>query len=295
MERSEVRPKLISVIVPALDAAATLAAQLAALAGQDYDGDWELLVVDNGSRDRTVEIVSSWATRVPRVRIIDASSRRGTSYARNCGARAAPGDLLVFCDADDIVHRGWLGAFAAAAARADVVAGVFDEESLNDEVTRSWIGKAPRNRPVPKHLGFLPVARGSNLAIRSHVLEQLGGFDESYAYGDDAVMSWRAQLRGFTFAVAEDAVVSYRFRTSLRSVARQGYAAGQSDAHLYCDFRDDGLPRPSLRRSLKGWAWLIIRLPWALFSRHWRGRWARGLGYRLGRAVGTLRYRAFAP
>src|SRR5204863_103977 len=77
------------------------------LSAQTYSGRWELIVSDNGSTDRTQDIVRSWEGRLPYIRIVDSSDGRGVAHARNVAA-AVGGDLIAFCDADDIVSRQWL-------------------------------------------------------------------------------------------------------------------------------------------------------------------------------------------
>src|SRR5215213_3208362 len=117
----------ISVIIPVRNGAGTIEAQLAALSRQSWDGAWELIVADNGSTDDTVRRVQDAAHSLPAVRIVDASARRGPSFARNAGARAAEGATLLFIDADDIVEPGWLGSMAEAAAQHPLVAGALQE------------------------------------------------------------------------------------------------------------------------------------------------------------------------
>src|SRR6185295_6515304 len=64
------RPALTSVVIPAYNAAATIGAQLDALAAQTYNGAWEVLVCDNGSSDTTLEVVASYTDRLPRLRVV---------------------------------------------------------------------------------------------------------------------------------------------------------------------------------------------------------------------------------
>ncbi len=98
---------ILSVVVPALDAAATLPETLAALAAARAEGLLrEVLVVDGGSGDRTVEVAAGWGARV-----LNAAAGRGTQLA--AGGAAATGDWLLFLHADTRLGPGW-----AAAARA---------------------------------------------------------------------------------------------------------------------------------------------------------------------------------
>src|SRR4051794_16576472 len=106
-------PRLLTVVLPVRDAEAYLAEQLAALGRQTYTGEWEVVVVDNGCTDGTLAVVDAWRARLPDVRVV-AAPRRGLNRARNAGAAAARGELLAFCDADDVVCDGWLTALVDA-------------------------------------------------------------------------------------------------------------------------------------------------------------------------------------
>src|SRR6059058_4106784 len=105
-------PALVSVVVPAYNCADTIDVQLAALAEQDYDGRWEVVVVDNRSTDDTADRARRWSDRLPGLRVVDASERQGVSHARNRGIEEARGDLIAICDADDQVQPGCLTAMA---------------------------------------------------------------------------------------------------------------------------------------------------------------------------------------
>src|SRR5688572_25686543 len=100
----------VTVIIPALNAAATLEYQLRAIRQQDQKV--EVLVADNGSTDATCAIAQAHGARV-----VDASAQRGQAYARNVAAANTDASVLAFCDADDVVGNGWL-AIAEQAWRA---------------------------------------------------------------------------------------------------------------------------------------------------------------------------------
>src|SRR5436190_10421104 len=124
-------PRLVSVVIPVRNAARLLADQLYALAAQDYDGHWEVVVADNGSSDGSAAVARRLARRLPSLRVVDASGRRGVGPARNAGAAAAGGDLLAFCDADNVADRGWLGEIVRAATSADLVVGATIVDRVN--------------------------------------------------------------------------------------------------------------------------------------------------------------------
>src|SRR5712691_8767201 len=80
---------------------------------QPPQGGWKLLVVDNASTDRTREILSSFAQRLPLTYLFEA--RRGQNHARNSALSAIAGDLVVFTDDDAIPRRDWLAQMRGAA------------------------------------------------------------------------------------------------------------------------------------------------------------------------------------
>jgi glycosyltransferase involved in cell wall biosynthesis len=284
-------PQLVSVVVPVLDAAETLGAQLDALSQQDHDGDWEVIVADNGSTDGSREVAKSRLKELPNGRLIDASQQgRGPNFARNAGAREAKGDFLAFCDADDIASPGWLSALVEAAKDADVVAGRLDTERLNEPLVVEWNDtlRFDTRHPV---LEFLPFVSTANCGIWADAFQDLGGFREEITRAEDKELAWRAQLSGQRLVRASDAVVSYRYRSSVRASARQHFDYGLAYPALYRLYRANGLPRTSLRGALTAWTWLIVFLPRALWSAPARGLWATTAGQRAGQLVGSIRHR----
>ena len=105
---------VISVIIPARDASATIERQLRAVCAQELDGSFEVLVVDNGSTDDTSEVVTKVSAALPQIRLVRGPRRPNRSAARNVGAAAAQAPRLAFCDADDIVGEGWLAALTGS-------------------------------------------------------------------------------------------------------------------------------------------------------------------------------------
>jgi glycosyltransferase involved in cell wall biosynthesis len=280
----------VSVIMPVLDGEAHVADQLAALAGQTYAGDWELVVADNGCRDGTIDIVRGMEPQLPPLVIADARARRGLNHARNVGAQAARGDLLAFCDCDDVVSTGWLEAMARAARRADVVGGRLEAELLNDATVRAWRPSEPMTELV-REQGYLPYAAGGNMAVWTQVARAIG-WDEEFRFGSsDSGFAWQAQMAGYTLAFAPDALVHQRYRRTIRATARQYYHYGASGPQLYRTFRAHGMPAPDNRDALRRWRRLAHNAPDLWRSRAQRGAWIRTASFRLGRVAGSIRAR----
>ena len=280
----------VSVIIPALDAAATLPLQLDALASQTYPGPWEVVVADNGSTDGTPELARRWGGRLPAITVVDASDGRGANHARNAGATAARGDVLAFCDADDEADAHWVEAMAEAAGTCAVVAGRLEVERLNDRLTRSWRVPPPGDGPRTAYR-FLPAAESANLAVQTRVFRALGGFDKGFVRpgGDDTDFCWRAQLGGNRLCFASAAMMHYRYRPGLRALARQFYGYGLAGPRLFRRFHGRGMPRSRARGTLAAWALVLLGLPVLGWTRRGQGVWVREAAYRWGRLVGSVR------
>lgn len=285
----------LSVVIPCYNDADVLPEQLDALARQEWNRSWEVVIADNGSTDGSREVAETYRDRLPRLRIVDASDRKGPAHARNVGAREARGELLVFVDADDVVAPGWLAALGEALERVSFVASRHDFEELNEPlIQRTRRNKQDRGLQPYKSPPFYPHASGSGLGIRREIHEQVGGFDETLTNLQDTDYCWRVQLAGTELHFVEDAVVHYRFRESLRGIYTQGMNYGEHNVLLYKRYRDLGMPRASWKSGVKGWIRLARSTP-DLLDREKRLRWIRQLGWRLGRLKGCLKYRVWAP
>lgn len=210
-------------MIPALNAARTLGAQLEALARQAPNFAWEILVCDNGSSDGTADLVRSWTSRLPQVKLIDASARRGASAARNIGAAASRSRMLLFCDADDIVADDWVASMHDALLSASVVAGANDYARLHrrHHFAISRVGDSLITMPYwPQYAA----GASNNLAVATAAFEAIGGFDENLRTGEDVDLCWRLQMSGYGLSRCPSAVAFIRKRRGLASVYRQSYS-----------------------------------------------------------------------
>jgi len=282
-------PELVTVIVPVLNAEPWLADQLEALAGQTYEGPWETLVVDNGCTDRSMEIANAFEDRLPDLRVVQALDRRSLNHARNVGARAARGDFLAFCDADDVVTPNWLDALVMASGRADIVGGTFDIYALNPPLYHAWRPDEPLTE-LPTDHDFLPYVNGGNCGVWTELARELG-WDEVFDHGSsETEFCWRAQMRNHTLAFVPDAVIKLRYRRSIRALARQYYSYGRPAPPLYVRFRHLGMPRDN-KTAIWWWRWLASNVGYLTESRERRGNWIRIAAFRAGRIGGSIKAR----
>lgn len=286
----------LSVIMPVYNAAETVGVQLEALARQRWDEPWEVIVVDNNSRDGSLAVVERYRERLANLRIVAARDKQGPAYARNVGARVAKGAYLAFCDADDEVADTWVACIGAAVARHDFVASRMDACKLSDP--RALQAKGNRRQQTGlieyTYVPFLPFAGTCGLAIRRELHEAVGGFDETMAYLEDCDYCWRVQLAGTKLVFAPEALVHIRHRDDARGLYRQARNWGEYNVLLLKRYQSYGMPQPAWTTGLKLWWRLVTRLP-GLYRQANRDRWLWALGYRVGQLRGSIKHRMFAP
>jgi len=191
---------VVSVIMPAYNAEAYLGRAAESVLSQTFT-DLELLIVDDGSSDRTVEVARRLADRDRRVRVLQ-QSNAGPGPARNTGFGAASGRLLAFLDSDDEWDATFLTEHIA----------ILDAQPSIDVL----IGNA-RNRGGPHHGqparpledDGRPIALATILGderalfimsvFRRTVIDAIGGFDPAIFTNEEYEMWIRASLAGFTF------------------------------------------------------------------------------------------------
>lgn len=288
-------PQLVSVVMPVLDAEHHIGEQVAALREQTYGGDWELVLVDNGSTDQSIAVARALSRGLPSLRVVETPLRRNLNHARNVGAAEARGSLLAFCDADDVAAPGWLAALVHGAAEAELAAGRLELHSLNSELVRAWHPHEPVDRLPHGGHGFLPFAPGGNCAVWTEVAREIR-WDESFRFGSsDKEFAWRAQLAGHRLTYVPDAVIGRRFKARLPAIARQHFDYGRSHAQLYRSFRSAGMTRPPHAEAVSEWRRLRRRLWPALKYPAERGRWTRQAAIRCGRLAGSARTGVLFP
>jgi glycosyltransferase involved in cell wall biosynthesis len=259
---------------------------LEALACQQTSFPWEVVLVDNCSTDRSVQIAERYTGRM-RLRVVATPAPGNRAYSRNVGTEAAAADKLVFVDADDEVGPGFLEAVFAALCEHEFVASRRDDDALNP----AW-SRAAHSVSESSHGAIAPFAFGTGLAVRRQVLESVGGWPSEYDSCEDMALSFRIQRSGVALASEPDALMHYRFRASLRSLFNQTRVWGYYVALMHRDFGDEFVPRRPLSLALSEWLGLVRDLVTAR-SRAQLGRFAVRLGYSVGRLQASLRHRVF--
>jgi glycosyltransferase involved in cell wall biosynthesis len=217
----------MSVVICAYNAEATIAECLEAASALDYP-DLDVVVVDDGSTDRTADIAATF----PGVRVLR-EPHAGLSVARNTGWREAYGDLVVYLDSDAYPAPEW-PYYMALAMDGPTVGGVGGPNvpPQSDGVAAQRVARAPGG---PVHV-LLSDDRaehvpGCNMGFWKIVLDEVGGFDPVYtAAGDDVDLCWKVLDRGWDIGFHPAALVWHHRRGSTRAYLRQQRGYGRAEA-----------------------------------------------------------------
>jgi O-antigen biosynthesis protein len=220
----------VSVVVCAYNAERTLDQCLASLATVDYP-DYEVILVNDGSRDRTLEIAEAHGF----CRIIS-QANQGLSAARNVGAEAATGEIVAYTDSDCVVDPDWLTYLVAKMEANGLTAcGGPNLPPPEDGLIPSVVAVAPGG---PTHVlisdEMAEHIAGCNMAFRRDVLLELGGFDPIYrAAGDDVDICWRFQDAGYVIGFSAAALVWHFRRNTVTAYCNQQRGYGKAEALVY--------------------------------------------------------------
>lgn len=222
----------ISLVTTVLNEEKTLPEFMDSLLAQIRRPD-EVIVVDGGSKDRTFEILKSYADRVGNLTVIQ-SRGANISRGRNLAIAEATSDLIAVTDAGCQLNPRWLEAISQPLREgsAQVVAG------LSQPDARSFLEKclAAVNLPLAEEIEeetFMPSSRC--IAFRKRVWEEVGGYPEWLDTGEDMNFNFKLKKMGYTIQLVRDAVVYWRMRENLREIFRQffGYARGDAMGGMY--------------------------------------------------------------
>ena len=216
----------ITLISTLLNEAAGLPAMLEAIDRQSRPPD-EVVIVDGGSTDGSLEILDRWAAGRPGTRI-ESVPGANISAGRNAAIRLATSEVIAVTDAGCTLDTGWLGALEAGFAQGDVdvVMGFY----APDPQTRFERIVACLNLPDAAEVDpdrFMPSSR--SVAFRKQVWEKAGGYPEWLAIGEDMLFNFAVLDTGARRRFAPDALVHWRLRPDLRSTARQYFRYGEGD------------------------------------------------------------------
>jgi GT2 family glycosyltransferase/LmbE family N-acetylglucosaminyl deacetylase len=218
----------VSVVVAAYNAAGTLDDCLRSVEKLRYP-DYEVIVVNDGSRDATEAIARQFPFRCI------STPNQGISAARNVGMRAATGEIVAYLDSDANADPDWLHYLAMTFMKSDV-AGVGGPNIVpaEDNWVAQCIYRSP-GRPTQVMLNdqYAEHIPGCNMSFRKSALEDIGGFDPVFRVAaDDVDICWRLMDAGYRIGFSPSAVVWHHGRSSVKGYWRQQVGYGISESIL---------------------------------------------------------------
>lgn len=243
--------------------------------------DFEIILVDNASRDNSLEVL---ARDFPEVNVIALKENRGFAGGSNVGIRAAQGQFIILLNNDTEVDPRWLEEVIAAFERHPEAGSVASKMKLFDQRDKfHTTGDFYRVDGLPGNRGVWEADRGQydreeyvfsacggSAAYRRTVLDQIGLLDEDFFFScEDVDLGWRAQLAGWRCVYAPRAVVYHKLKAT-----GGGATASFYDGRNFLWLIAKNYPA-SLWKINRG---AIIRTQWSLFReavRAWRGEAAR--------------------
>lgn len=200
---------MLSIIIPALNEEKFLPNLIASIRKQDFS-DYEIIVSDANSDDRTREVATEMGARV----VVD--KRRHPSFQRNTGAKAAQGDILLFLDADSVLPEGFLAKTAAEFEDRHLgTAGFYLDFGSRKIIYHfcSW----GYNFFAWLRQYWHPISVGAGIISRKDVFERINGFDETLFVAEDYDYCDRAS-RAAKFRILKTVKLPY----SIRRMEKEG-------------------------------------------------------------------------
>jgi glycosyltransferase involved in cell wall biosynthesis len=285
LKEAQMKPLALSVVISTFNRQEYLKAAIKSLEGQSYPtSDFEVIVVDNNSTDKTADLVAACSRSSPvRIKYLK-EVRQGISYARNRGAREARGDVVAFLDDDAAAGSDWLERLA------EVYATFPDAGAVGGRIEAVWPGAKPtwvtQNLELSlggalnygkeiNELHYPSTPYGGNISIRRDLFLSVGGFAEDLGRSgrgllgcEEVLLCYRMTQQGRKIYFSPHAVVHHRIlpeKLTKRYIIKRAYfqgisvvalnrerGDGQSDAPAQLVGRLKNIIKDSIRHFLTG-------------------------------------------
>jgi cellulose synthase/poly-beta-1,6-N-acetylglucosamine synthase-like glycosyltransferase len=215
----------VSVIIPAYNAEKTINRCLDALLDQSYQRDlYEIIVVNDGSLDKTADIVKGYPVRYI------SQENKGPASARNKGAEAAEGEIILFTDSDCVPDKNWISEMVKPFndPEASAVKGAYRTHQSGIVARFSQLEFEERFEMLKK-VKSIDMVDTYSAGFRRDIFLRMGGFDCSFpvANNEDTELSYRMSRLGFKMVFNPDAIVYHlNHPDSIRRYARLKFWRG---------------------------------------------------------------------
>jgi lipopolysaccharide/colanic/teichoic acid biosynthesis glycosyltransferase/glycosyltransferase involved in cell wall biosynthesis len=262
---------MISVIVPAYNAEATIGDCVRALQHQSLSSDkYEIIVVDDGSTDATLNIARQLGV------MVKSQPRQYAAAARNTGAAAACGNLLLFTDADCAANSDWIAVISAPFANSDVVGVKGTYRTRQRELIARFVQLEYEDKydRMSKELQIDFIDTYS-AAYRRDIFLLNGGFDSRLRAAEDKEFSFRLAHKGYRLVFVPSAIVYHHHNTTLRAYFRRKFDFGYWNAILTAWYPDKAIRDSHTRQVAKFQIGLVgcILASLPLFFLSWNTVW----------------------
>ena len=218
--KCEVEPMFLSFIVPVYNAETYLPECLDSLLRQDIpQGDYEIICVNDGSKDGSLSVLQDYQSRFPNIRIID-KENGGVTTARNAGLAAVKGEYIWFVDADDLILENSLEKLQNITRqthcdRLPLGGYEFTDSLTEEERTLARQGQLPCNAPWYDAVVWRCLLRREFLAEH-----RLNFRYPDITHGEDGLFMYEVVIAGPKDAVTEDILYFYRIHSGSAETAQ---------------------------------------------------------------------------
>jgi GT2 family glycosyltransferase len=254
MENNDAAQQIpLSFVVIAYNEAANIARTLAAITELEGLSEHEILVVDDGSRDGTAQIVTDIAAGNPCVRLIALADNHGRGFARRLGVAKARGSLIALVDADILLPADWLMRARVALRNHDAVGGIAVPDG-----DVAYIYK--RFRLVPRIVHGTTAVTGNNGLYRRQVFEVVG-FNPALREGEDSALNYAMKRHGLSLATVPGLLVHHEENKTLRTSLKWLFDTGRGATRQLLTYRQVRKP-DVVTGAFLGTATLGVFLAW---------------------------------
>lgn len=251
----------VSVIIPAYNEEKHIGKCLSSLLNQDYQ-NLEIIVVDDGSKDGTKEIVKEHPVKLL------VQNHKGAGAARNNGAKEAKGEILVFVDADQFFDKSYV---------SELVKPIIDGKCIGTHhlierianLDKIWALCWRRQMSEKEHV--LPEESGIFRAILKEKFISAGGFDPEKGYFDDTTLYDKLKVK----AKGTNAICYHHVPETLREIFNQKKWMGESEKRLFSPYLLISLLRISFPLAIFYWPYLFFYfafISYFSFKRCWKDK-----------------------
>lgn len=230
----------ISILVPCYNEGENAVETLTTACAVDYP-DFEVIAINDGSRDNTAEVLDSLAGKLPRLRVVHLAANQGKATALNTGGLLAKHEILVGIDGDAMLDPQALHWIARAFRRANV-GGVGGNPRIRNRTSllgrlqvgefSSIVGLIRRTQTM---VGRMFTVSGVICAFRKRALEDAGWWSPR-TITDDIDVTWRVQVAGWRVIYEPNAVVWILMPETLKGLWRQRLRWAEGGVQMMVDF-----------------------------------------------------------